>query len=252
MEMASRALQHVVQRAYDVFGAYAAPGHPLNVCTHCCMPEALEREMRTLPLRELGAHHFREYCTGAKSTRSQAADEVKYLLPRWLELLAAGEQLHHSVELVLDRVGLCPPEAFSQQEMAVLDAYMLAYFDCCLDGESGDPLELLIMADLAGVRVAPLLRHWTCHPGVEATVHFVDSTYWGFWPAHAITNAFANDRVHLQTAFKDWIVAPGTKAAFIAKLLHPDFLARADQVHGTPVVPFSLMVDAVFDHLSYE
>lgn len=90
--MTTPSLQSAVRRAYDVFGAYVAPNQPLNVCTFCCMDEELEREMRAVPLRKLKRQHFYEYGTGAKSVDGQSADEVKYLLPRLLELLAAGEE----------------------------------------------------------------------------------------------------------------------------------------------------------------
>jgi len=258
--MTTPALQAAVRRAYEVFGRYTAPSHPLDVCTGCCMHEELEREMRAVPLRKLKRHHFYEYSTGAKSVDGQPADEVKYLLPRLLELLAAGVDTHHSVELTLDRVGRCPASAFSADERAVLDTFMLSCFDACLRGEfSGedvwyeleDPLSLLVMADYAGLALEPLLQHWTHHESPQSTIRFVESTYWGFWPEHKITNAFASDRPRLQAAFKDWMLAPVTKTAFTTKLLLPHFL---DHVERTPVnscAPFPVMVDAVFDHLTY-
>ena len=36
----------------------------------------------------------------------------------------------------------------------------------------------------------------------------------------------------------------------MAKLVNPQFLAHGEQTHGRQRVPFALMVDAVFDHLS--
>ncbi len=257
--MTTPALQAAVRRAYEVFGRYAAPKAPLNVCTACCMPEELEREMRAVPLRKLKRHHFYEYSTGAKSIDGQPADEVKYLLPRLLELLADGEDTHHSIELTLDRVGQCPAGAFNAAERAALDDFMLAAFDACLRGEwiaegvwydLEDPLSLLVMADYAGLALEPLLQHWAQHPSAHATVRFVESTYWGFWPDHKITNAFADDRPRLQAIFKDWMLAPSTKAAFTTKLLLPHFLDQVEQTPSNTCAPFPVMVDAVFEHLT--
>lgn len=258
--MTTPALQAAVRRAYEVFGGYAAPTQPLDVCTFCCMPEELECEMRAVPLRKLKTRHFFEYSTGAKCAEAQPVHELKYLLPRLLDLLADGEETHHSIELALDRVGRCPPGAFSPEERAVLDAFMLACFDGCLRGElSGkhiwceldDPLALLIMADYAGLALAPLLQHWIDHPSAQSTVCFVESTYWGYWPEQTITNAFASDRPQLQAIFKDWMQAPSTKATFTAKLLLPHFLDQVEHTPSSGCMPFTVMVDAVFDHLTY-
>lgn len=257
--MTTPALQAAVRRAYEVFGHYTAPLHPLDVCTACCMPEEFEREMRAVPLRKLKRHHFYEYSTGAKSVDGQPADEVKYLLPRLLELLAAGEETHHSIELALDRVGRCPADAFSAEERAVLEAFMLASFDACLRGEWAaegiwydleDPLALLVMADHAGLALEPLLRHWARHESAQSTIRFVESTYWGFWPEHKITNPFASDRPRLQKVFKDWMLAPTTKTAFTTKLLLPHFLDQVEQTPANGCAPFPVMVEAVFDHLT--
>jgi hypothetical protein len=220
------------------------------------MPDELEREMRTLPLRKLTDRHFYQYCTGAMGDLVHPAAEIRNLLPRWLELVAEGKETHHSIELTFDRVGRCPPASFTDEEVSVLDEFMLAYFDQHLSDRGpcdwwADPLSLLIMADMGGLSVSPLLHHWVAHPGPASTVQFVRSTYWDFWPKQLLDNAFASDRPHLQAALKNWMLAPATKAAFSAKLLRPEFLALVDHVDGNPNVPFSLMVEAVFDNVSH-
>lgn len=122
-----RALQAALASTYECFGRYRLPGGLLDVCTACCMDAALEREMHKLPLRALSERHFYQYNDSAKSD-VQPADEILYLLPRMLELLAQGAQLHHSTELYLDRVGRCEPGAFSSRERQVLQDFALAHF----------------------------------------------------------------------------------------------------------------------------
>jgi hypothetical protein len=253
--MTTQALRAAVQRAYEVFGRYKAPNGPLNVCTSCCMPAELEREMRALPLRQLTARHFYAYCIGAMGDLVQPADEVRYFLPRWLELVAAGEETHHSMELTFDRVGRCPEGSFTAEEVGVLEQFMQACFDHHLNGAGrcgcgSDPLSLLIMADAGGLAPTPLLEHWLMHPGPVSTAQFVRSTYWDFWPQLRLANPFAEDRAQLQADFKNWILSPATKAAFMEKLLDPAFLAHAGRLRCQQNVPFELMVEAVFDHLS--
>lgn len=59
-------------------------------------------------LRQLTTRHFYAYGDTAKSL-VQPSSELRYLLPRLLELLAEGAELRHSTELILDRLGNCPP-----------------------------------------------------------------------------------------------------------------------------------------------
>src|SRR5258706_349774 len=89
------------QAPYQSFAGYRSPSVALDACVTCCMDADLEREMRRLPLRSLTEHHFYQYNDAAKSV-VQPADEIKYLAPRMLELLAQGARLHHSTELYLD------------------------------------------------------------------------------------------------------------------------------------------------------
>lgn len=253
--MTTPALERAVRRAYDVFGRHKAPSGPLNVCTSCCMPVVLEQEMRAMPLRKLTVRHFYEYSIGAMGDLVQPAEEIRYLLPRWLELVAAGEETHHSTELTLDRIGRCPEGSFTGEETSVLDEFMLAYFDHQLDDrnpavEASDPLAVIIMADTAGLSVAPLLQLWTKHPGTASTALFVRSTYWDFWPDTELANPFAEDRVGLRATLKTWMLASETREAFKAKLVQPDFLSRVDGFPCGHRVPFNIMVEAVFDHLN--
>jgi hypothetical protein len=255
--MTTPALQLAVERARAVFGGCPPPRAPLNVCTGCCMPPDMERQMRSLPLRALTARHFYEYCTGAKCDLVQPADEVKYLLPRWLEILADGGETHHSLELALDRVGACPAGSFDAAQEAALDAFALAFFQqslCAEDPPSGylnDPLDVLIMADIGGRDVKPLLDFWVADTGVLSTIRFVESMYWSFdWSTLHIGNPFATDRVELQRTFSEWITAADTRSAFANKLIAPDFLARMDRVKSNARVPFSVMAGGLYDYFA--
>ncbi|MBW8744015.1 MAG: hypothetical protein JF628_06680, partial [Sphingomonas sp.] len=51
--------------------------------------------------------------------------------------------------------------------------------------------------------------------------------------------------------FKDWTLSLDTKAAFTMKLLLPHFLDQVEQTPSNTCAPFPVMVDAVFDHLTY-
>lgn len=242
--MSTNSLQAAVNQAYQVFGHYNAPKSPLNVCTSCCMDVEVEAEMRHLPLHQLTAGHFYQYNTGAMADMEQPADEIKYLLPRWLELLEQGQEVHHSVELNLWRAGWCSASSFSREERAVLNQFMLSYFERDLG------FDVLLMAHLGGLDVAPLLTHWLDRTDAQSTVCYVKETYWGFWGDQEVRNAFADDQPDFRAAIKQWLLAPANRRTFANKMLEPEFQQLAQQQPDRGAVSFAVMVEAVFDHLT--
>ena len=255
------AMVPAVEKAYAVFSRYRAPGHLLDVCTHCCMDAALEKDMRRLPLRQLAAMHFYQYNTSAKS-EVQPADEIKYFLPRMLELLSQGAELHYSTELYLDRVGRCEPGAFSVQERAAIDAFALAFFSKGLDrhhwqahAQAPDPFigsnafDILLMFDLGGIALEPLLAHWLKARGSGATLHYVDASYWDFWKTQEIENAFAADRPAFRRTMKSWLLDAGHRERFAEKMLAFDvstFDSADGRGCGTGMGPKQIL-ESVFD-----
>ncbi len=92
----SPGLAAVVEDAYRVFGRYAI-GDSLEVC-HCnvCMTEATERELVTTPLRQIPARLMGEYTNSAHGyDAGRIADELRYLLPRYLDLIAGDDPPDH-------------------------------------------------------------------------------------------------------------------------------------------------------------
>ncbi len=180
------ALAAASQALYQSFAGYRSPSVALDACVTCCMDADLEREMRRLPLRSLTEHHFYQYNDAAKSV-VQPADEIKYLAPRMLELLAQGARLHHSTELYLDRLGRCEPGSFSSQESAALQAFARAFFALGLEQwaepdtsvfQGEEAFSFLLMWDYAGVPLQPLLDHWLTCDSESATLHFVDACFY--------------------------------------------------------------------------
>ena len=90
-------LKQIVEEGYRRFEAYR-PGSPLAVCMcNVCMDEQCEAALRTLPLRDITPVLLFEYNNSCHDRCvPQAMDEYRYFLPRYLELIAAGqgEALH--------------------------------------------------------------------------------------------------------------------------------------------------------------
>jgi len=106
------------------------------------------------------------------------------------------------------------------------------------------------MFHIGGVSIAPLLRRWENCDHACATVQFVDATYWHFWSEERYVNAFANDRSEFLRQVRDWLLDPACRARFAQRLTDADFLAMAEGVRDKGCMPFSLVTEAVFDHLT--
>ena len=257
----SPGVKQAVDRLYAVFSAYPAPSYCLDVCLACCMDETLEKEMRELPLRQISVKHFHAYNDTAKS-EVQPADELKYLLPRMLELLACGADMDYSPEKYLERLGNCEAGAFSEEEYAAIAAFALACFAARLnqhkwhsgEGHSGDAaFEFLLMFDIGGINLQPLLDHWLKDDSIAATLHYVNAGFYDFWHGQKITNAFATDRPEFQKVMQAWLTDEEHRQTFARRILKLE-MNNLDQTptcyYGSRITPQD-MAETVFDLITY-
>lgn len=253
-------LDAAVRNLYTVFGRHRAPEHTLDVCLGCCVDVNMERELRQLPLNALTARHFYQYNDSAKSA-VQPGGEILYFLPRMLELLAQGEQLHHSTELYLDRIGRCEAGAFSSREQQALQDFALAHFSLGLEQWPPSPqsafqgenaFTILLMWDFAGVDIQALLAHWLACESVASTLHYVEAGFWDFWSfGCVVSNAFAGDRPTYRTTLESWLTASPNRSRFAGKLLElsatdPQIDWQADSRYGD----FKQRMASVFDAIT--
>lgn len=251
-------LRAALAQVRHVFDRYPEPPFPLGVCMACCVSPQIERELREWTPSALSAHHLYEYNTSAKPP-VQSVAELGHFLPRMLELLALGEEVHHSTELFLVRLGHCAEDAWRDDERAALARFASALFDVVLRGDAladgfrhwpEDPLVTLLMFDIGGLAIEPLLAQWQRCPHPNATIWLVETTYWHFWQDEMYTNSFATDRPAFQHRLRSWLRDPGCRRGFVEKLTTPEFQRLAATHVADGRMPFLLMVDAVFDHLA--
>lgn len=248
------ALTDAVAGAYLAFRRHRARPSRLDICGYCCVSESTARRLLEAPLAHLNSSDFREYNGSAKSQVQDAA-EVGHFLPRMLALLAAGEEVHHSLEIALDRLGRCPADAWNAEEQAAIERFALAYFDAVLHGPLAhrwfdDPFSVLLMFHIGGVSIRPLLQRWQASEHPSATVQYVRGTYWDFWRERQYANAFADDRPEFRQELREWLLDAECRQRFAQRLMSPEFLAIAEHEPATGGMPFALMVDAVFDELT--
>ncbi|SEK40341.1 hypothetical protein SAMN05216359_101710 [Roseateles sp. YR242] len=244
-------IDDAVAQAYDAFKHHQAPGVPLDVCG-CCVSQDIERDLRTLPLKQIPAAHLYAYNCSAKRPE-QPVGEVAYFLPRMFELMASEEGLiHHSTELNLDRLGRCPKESWNQGEWAAITDFSRSFFHRVItDRDPGEqPLSVLLMFHIAGVDIAPLLDQWLTTSTPVATANFVIDTYSNFWEGGDYANPFAADHPEFRQLIREWIFHPETRARFLDKLRATDFLAMSRDASWGSSMPFPLMVEAALENLA--
>jgi hypothetical protein len=252
------ALAQAVTQVYAAFSHYHAPTNTLDVCLGCCMDPALEKQMRTWPLRELGVKHFYQYNTTALSPE-QPVDEIKYLLPRLLELTALGAEVHHGLELNLKRVGNCPASAFSPAEHAALAQFAHAllgeqlqcnpweYYGANQEYKNRSTFELLLMCEVGGIAIEPLLAQWLSSTAQNATLQYANAVFWEFLETRSISATFAQDRPTFQASMAAWLHSPANRAVFANRLLALDWAHFAPQAAWCRAVAPDDMLSAVFD-----
>jgi hypothetical protein len=254
-----QALQTALNDVRALFGKYRAPALTLDVCLACCMDAALEKQMREWPLHELTIRHFYAYNDTAKGN-VQPAGEIKYFVPRMLELLVQRQQLHHSTELFMDRWGRCDADVFTQRERSALQAFALAHFALGLEQwpnardqafMGDDAFTMLLMWDIGGLDIAPLLAHWLHCDSPSSALHYVEASYWNYWGwGRVLGNAFARDRTSYQGKMTAWLTAAQNRAWFANRMLAlSEGGPWSDGSPSSPHGDLQQRVGAVFDAL---
>ena len=86
-------LSAAIEDAYRVFARYRIGGDLVVCHCNCCMAEEAERELVATPLRNVPSPRSPKYTNSAHGyDEGRIADELRYFLPRYLELIAAGDR----------------------------------------------------------------------------------------------------------------------------------------------------------------
>ncbi len=236
------ALAKAVEHVYQRFAQYRISG-PLEVCLcPVCMTEETRAELVSTPLRQISRDLLAEYTNSAHGV-PQDTDQMKYFLPRYLELIAQDDQPDHvGVGTVLMRYGeglRANPALFSPPEWEVLLAWMRAMVRAIAKAEAADVEEDLLQSHLY------LLETLVCaaFPMAEISVAFRDafqnSEYGaaalGVFAAHLLG---ANRKYPDGTFFDLFAVgyaSDAERAALAGWLGGPEFMASLENaVMGAP------------------
>src|SRR6187402_2539494 len=80
-----------VENAYRVFARYDLRGG-VSVCRcNVCVAPECERKLNTIPLRQISSGLLAEYTSSAHGFDGKTENDLRYYLPRYFELIAAGD-----------------------------------------------------------------------------------------------------------------------------------------------------------------
>lgn len=183
----SSTLTTIIEDAYRVFAPYKHSG-TLVVCNcNCCMSKTDEEALLKTPLREIPSALLAEYTNSAHTWDDKVAREMRYFLPRYLELIAAAEPpCNMGLDICLRRLGYANWRAsWPKDEVEILNRFFEAFtaeasqitdmvrwpVGYLPEFDFGDVLTMVITAhgDLERVLAA-----WDAAPDPGAALHMAD------------------------------------------------------------------------------
>lgn len=149
-------LSGLVEEAYRVF-ARPRPD-AIGVCRGCCMDSRIEADFFNPDIRDLPLRYVQDWYSAAYERGGVPKPTWAYLLPRILEILAAGQTLDHvGLETTLNRFDTGNPDNWSRQQWHVLDRFQRMFLRRTIAGGTDRLDDVLCMFRLGGWRLADLL-----------------------------------------------------------------------------------------------
>lgn len=219
-------MQNIIKKTYTIFSQYSLPAK-FSVCTTCCMALEEEEALRTLPLPSLPRELIYAYNNSAKYPIS-GKNEVAYLLPRILELIALNEDIHFATELNLSWLEEVPYDAWTTEEKAILRDFALQYsIDIFKLAEQDQKLialdEILVMFYRVGIPFDAILNYFAKHYNFYFIITIANIIAYQEERHSIIGNAFAEICPTINIDFELWLEENITQLEQYAKqtILNP-------------------------------
>ncbi|WP_439814499.1 hypothetical protein [Zavarzinia sp. CC-PAN008] len=145
----------LIEEAYRVF-TYPKP-IDTGVCKQCCMDREIEADFFNPPIRELPLRYLQDWFFAAYDLTTMPKETWGYLLPRVLEILAAGEHVaSNGLEVSLSRFDTGNPDRWSPRQWTVLDEFQRSFLRHTIDHTQDALDDVLCLFKLGGWPLASL------------------------------------------------------------------------------------------------
>ena len=220
--MKNKKLIPYIEEAYRLFASYSITP-PLTVCDcgNCITGEEIKALVST-PLRELSRDLIDTYISAMFESEDKAIMELRYFLPRMLELLSQGKILYIDEGFSLSKCHFEHTHIWKEGEIAFMERFAKAFFDEVLEEESPDLCDSvedwLVCFGLSGLPIAPLLNSWLQQADkVMALYYFEEFLTHSFCSVGiAFKHSYFNDkRPELNEQITTWLTAPHTQCTFL-------------------------------------
>ncbi|MFT3682318.1 MAG: hypothetical protein QM791_18825 [Ferruginibacter sp.] len=192
-------LESIVEEGYELFSKYRLSGK-LDVCPCCVSLEEQDQLVKT-PVAKIGVELLGIYNNSAMAEVIDA-NELKYFLPRILELVSLFDFPSHSTEIALSRIGYISKQKWTEEENSFLTKFMKAVFRNCLDLyplENESLVSIIIMFSKTGFDIRWVTEEWVNMTGLNPLLHFVETIENEITTSRKgklkIDNAFADERM---------------------------------------------------------
>jgi hypothetical protein len=195
-------LRDAIEDLYRVFRA-PPPGH-IDGCPCCSDPSEL-RVLHTKPLRSLTSDDLGSYTASALLTVGAETD-VRYFLPRVLELAVLEPDSYPDIEVRLDKLWRMDWHAWPKPEREPLERFVREWLEMLLEGGQAKARTvdaLVCGAANAGFDVDAMLARIDRTPAVAQAL-FEDNSG-TFWKHGGPTNAFWHQTGSGREAFVRWL-----------------------------------------------
>lgn len=245
-------LKALIDESYQLFGLYEV-GDVMAVCSGqgCCLQPCDAELLKSLPVQNIEPWLIYEFLEATETENiTLLVQQMKYLLPRILELLIQEQKLRISKEFIFDKCRFnC--DLWLKQEVDFMQRFASAYFDskCTAavikaDAIKGDNTleDIIVMFHIAGLDIQPLLNQWqTVIDQVEPFNNFIFMVICNF-EMGKYESAFEDEA--LNRKMTDWISEKNFKSKVLKilnhKLIQPDITPKQQWEYGKALDYLSL------------
>lgn len=220
--MKNKKLIPYIEEAYRLFASYSITP-PLTVCD-CgnCITDKEQKLLITTPLRELSRELIETYISAMFDNEDKAIVELRYFLPRMLELLSVGETLYIDEGFSLSRCHFEHTHIWKEGEIAFMERFAKAFFEEVLEGECPHPYstaeDWLVCFGLSGLPIAPLLNSWLQQADKVMALYYFEEFLTHSFRSVGIAfkhTYFKDKRPELNEQITTWLTAPHTQRTFL-------------------------------------